>query len=352
MDENNDATKIFDDILNKDIETRIIDVRSPSEFAKGHVLGAKNIPLLSDEERAEVGTLYKRVHPAKAFDRGLELVGPKMHSYIEFAREHIGEGSAYVYCWRGGKRSQSMSWLFNMAGFKTSAIPGGYKAYRKHISATLQNEKFRLLVLGGKTGSGKTVILKELQAKGEQIIDLEGRANHKGSAFGWIGEEDQPAVEHFENMLGHDLAKLDSSKIIWIENESRMIGKIPIQADFWNTIKDSPLVNIEIPTSARVAHLSNIYDSDNKEDLIAAFDKIKKRLGGLNLQVAKDEVRANNLGKAAEIALSYYDKSYTKLLDNSEADPIYRLNFAHGNFGQIADDLIKFRIDNIDNGAK
>ncbi len=323
--------------------SNIIDVRTPAEYNLGHIIGAKNIPLLSNEERVEIGTLYKQSSPEQAFDRGIELVGPKMHTFLKEARQFIGNQEATIYCWRGGKRSQSMSWLFNMAGFKTSTIPGGYKAYRKGVARVLGNKALKLIVLGGKTGSGKTKILHELSAQGEQVIDLEGLANHKGSAFGWIGEAAQPSIEHFENSLAHQIKSLDLTKSIWIENESRMIGRIAIQEDFWPILKASPLINISIPNKDRIQHLIDTYSKDDPQDLKIAFEKIQKRLGGLRLKQAVEAVDKGDYANAAAIALTYYDKSYTNLLEKNKTEFIYKINFEHGNFAEIAKDLIVYK---------
>jgi tRNA 2-selenouridine synthase len=335
--------KLLDPFFDPNKKSNIIDVRTPAEFELGHIIGAKNIPLLSNEERVEIGTLYKQTSPEQAFDRGIELVGPKMHTFLKEARQIIGNEKATIYCWRGGKRSQSMSWLFDMAGFKTTTIPGGYKAYRKRVARILSNKELKLIVLGGKTGSGKTKILHELLEQREQIIDLEGLANHKGSAFGWIGESAQPSIEHFENLLAHKIMSLDLSKPIWIENESRMIGRIALQEDFWLILKASPLINISIPDKDRVKHLIDTYSKDDPRDLIVAFEKIQKRLGGLRLRQAIDSIDNGDYANAAAIALTYYDKSYTKLLEKNETEFIYKIKFEHGIFSKIAEDLIAYK---------
>ena len=336
------ANSLFDSLFQKDEAPKIIDVRTPAEFSQGHIIGAYNIPLLSNEERAEVGTLFKQASPTIAFDKGIELVGPKMHSFIKAAREYMADEKAYVYCWRGGKRSQSMSWLFNMAGLQSTTIPGGYKAYRQYVVKVLGQAR-NLVVVGGKTGSGKTKILHELAKKGEQIIDLEGIANHKGSAFGWIGEDAQPATEQFENILASKVKTMDLEKPIWIENESRMIGKIALQQDFWDILKTSPLVNIDIPKTERIKHLIDTYKGDSSSDLKLAFNQIQKRLGGLRLQHAVSAIDEEDYATAAEIALTYYDKSYTKLLLKNQTKNIYKLNFEQGDFARIATSLIEHK---------
>ncbi len=343
MEESEKANQILDTFFDFSFDSKIIDVRTPAEFELGHIIDACNIPLLSNEERAEVGTLYKQSSPEIAFDKGIELVGPKMHTFLKQARAYIGNDEAIIYCWRGGKRSQSMSWLFNMAGFRTKTVPGGYKSYRKYVTRVLGSKALKLIVVGGKTGSGKTEILHELRAQGAQVLDLEGLANHKGSAFGWIGEEQQPSVELFENQLAHQIKSFDIEKPIWVENESRMIGQIPLHSEFWSTLKESPLINISIPDEERVKHLVKIYTKDNCEDLKIGFEKIQKRLGGLRIKQALEALENNDYALAAKIALTYYDKSYTILLDKNQTEFIYKINFEHANFNKIATELIQFK---------
>jgi len=315
MEESEKANQILDTFFDFSFDSKIIDVRTPAEFELGHIIDACNIPLLSNEERAEVGTLYKQSSPEIAFDKGIELVGPKMHTFLKQARAYIGNDEAIIYCWRGGKRSQSV----------------------------LGSKALKLIVVGGKTGSGKTEILHELRAQGAQVLDLEGLANHKGSAFGWIGEEQQPSVEHFENQLAHQIKSFDIEKPIWVENESRMIGQIPLHSEFWSTLKESPLINISIPDEERVKHLVKIYTKDNCEDLKIGFEKIQKRLGGLRIKQALEALENNDYALAAKIALTYYDKSYTILLDKNQTEFIYKINFEHANFNKIATELIQFK---------
>ncbi|HEU4717669.1 MAG TPA: tRNA 2-selenouridine(34) synthase MnmH, partial [Bacteroidia bacterium] len=198
----------------------VADVRSPAEFAGGHIPGAFNIPLFTNEERAAVGTIYKQQGNEAAVLKGLEFVGPKMTAFILKARENAPGKKIAVHCWRGGMRSASMAWLFETAGMEVLLLSGGYKAYRNFVLSNT-GRKFDLRVVGGETGSGKTDILHELARKGEQVLDLEGLARHKGSSYGAIGQDPQPTVEQFENDFVHALTKLDPSRPVWIEDESR-----------------------------------------------------------------------------------------------------------------------------------
>ena len=230
--------KIID--LWKEREERIIlDVRTPDEYEKGHIPKALNLPLFSNEERAIVGTIYKQENPEKALLQGLDFVGIKMTRFIEKAKSLAPDKNIVIHCWRGGKRSSSMAWLLDLAGFNVKVLEGGYKAYKRYIQQQIENENFEFIVLGGRTGSGKTHILNALNDYGEQVIDLENLANHKGSAFGWIGEEAQPTTEQFENNLFEQLNNMERERRIWLENESRNIGSVYLPDAFWSKMKKS-----------------------------------------------------------------------------------------------------------------
>ncbi len=292
-------------------ERVLLDVRTPAEYRHGHLPGASNLPLFSDEERAEVGTLYKQVSPEKAFIRGLDLAGAKMSGYVKEAMRLAPGRKVAVHCWRGGKRSSSMGTLLAFSGFDVQVIEGGYKAYRNHILSEFERRKLRFIVLGGKTGSGKTVMLQQLAAMGEQVIDLEGLANHKGSAFGALGEAPQPTVEQFENELFSVFQGIDPEKRVWVENESRSIGRVFVPQGFWDQMKSSPLLRIEVPFEERIRFLIDGYGGFQPEELEACLLKIQKRMGGLNVKTALDAFHQGDLKTATEIALQYYDKSYT-----------------------------------------
>lgn len=321
-------------------QTRVLlDVRSPGEFRQGHIPGAHSFPLFTDEERAQVGICYKQKGPDDALALGLELVGPKMAGFVRSAQGLAADKRVAVHCWRGGKRSQSMSWLLRTAGFDVITLTGGYKAYRQWVLSVFQDIFLNLWVLGGQTGSGKTKVLRALRDAGEQIIDLEAIACHKGSSFGAIGENPQPTVEQFENDLADALTKLDSSKRVWIENESKSIGRVFIPLDFWQKMKMAPLINIEIPENARIENLVADYDDGDRQALIEAFERIGKRLGGQHLKTAIEALEAGNLRAAAHIALHYYDKTYRHCLDTSISPDIRHIAFDHGDPQRIADML-------------
>jgi tRNA 2-selenouridine synthase len=304
----------------------LLDVRSPAEFAQGHIPGAISFPLFSDEERAIVGTAYKHQSPDHAMQAGLSIIGPRMHEMVTKARAESAGRPIVVQCWRGGKRSGSVGWLLDFAGLPTSVVDGGYKSYRTHLRTWLEETPLNLLVLGGATGSGKTELLGELSKLGEQVLDLEGLANHKGSAFGWIGEENQPNTEQFENDIFEVLRAFDPSKRIWVENESRSIGRVFIPEILWTKMKSAFLIHLEVPLELRVQKLVEMYAEDGaKEALSASFVKIGKRLGGQHVKAALEAVNNGEYHQAAEIALTYYDKTYYYGLEQSKAPSIEKI---------------------------
>ncbi len=295
----------------------LIDVRSPGEFACGHIPGAINIPLFSDEERAEVGTIYVQSSPELAVDRGLEIVGPKMSGFVKRARS-LSEGkSLYIYCWRGGKRSNSMAWLMRTAGMKAKTMKGGYKAWRNSFYELLEKDEWKLKVVGGMTGSGKTELLSKLRERGEQVIDLEYLASHKGSAFGHIDEGTQPTTEHFINLIHTVFRSFDSKKTVWFEDESKNIGHVFIPDQLYNLIKKAPLINYTIPVNYRIDRLMEIYGKTSPSTLIDAFSKISKRLGREKTLEAIQFISEGDIRGAALIALGYYDRLYKYSLENS-----------------------------------
>lgn len=314
------------DFIRKAEKLPIIDVRSPEEFARGHMKGAHNIPLFSNEERAEVGTIYKQEGKEKAIDVGLRHVGPKLEDIVAKAREVAPDKQVLVHCWRGGMRSSSVAWLLETSGFdEVQMLSGGYKAYRKHVQRVI-GEPWNLLVLGGRTGSGKTDILKEMELAGQQVIDLEGLANHKGSAFGGIGLAEQPTVEEFENELFNKLDSFDPVAPIWVENESQSIGKVVVPREFHDQMKDAFTLYIDRPVNVRVERLVREYASQDRAQLQLALDAISKRLGGLNYKMATSALAEGDYKLVAEIALKYYDTAYQRCLNERNENYVSRLD--------------------------
>ncbi len=301
-------------------------MRSPSEYSKGHIPGARNLPLFNDEERAIVGTLYKKQGKDKAVLEGLRFVGPKMASFIEQISTINPETFIGVHCWRGGQRSQSMAWLFERGGKSNVAtLDKGYKAFRSEVLERF-SALLKLRVLGGYTGSGKTEILAALKAHGEQVIDLEGLANHKGSAFGALGQGPQPTTEHFENLLWDTIDRLDPNKVIWIEDESRHVGSCRIHDVFFEQMRAAPTLFISIPQKTRVKRLVQDYGGFDAKQLEEPILKIQKRLGGQHVKSALEALKQGDLSTVAEITLNYYDKAYRYGLE--QRDPLNKSELA------------------------
>ena len=319
----------------------ILDVRSPSEFIQGHIPDAVNLPLFDDRERASVGYAYKQVGPQRAMELGLEIAGDKLKDLVLQAEKLANGKPVLVHCWRGGKRSGSIGWLLDFTGMHVSLLLGGYKAYRGHLQKWLEEKLLPFIVLGGKTGSGKTVILRTLAERGEQVLDLERLASHKGSAFGWIGEEQQPSTEQFENEIFETLSGFDLSRPIWVENESRTIGKVFVPESLWTRMRISPLIHVEVPLDERVTKLVSDYTgSQSQMALQESFLKIRKKLGGQNVNAALEALQRNDYHTAAEIALTYYDKTYAYGLETTQAITIDQIDGSNFNAYRIADQLM------------
>ena len=312
-------------------QTAVLDVRSPAEFKKGHIPRAVNLPLFDDEQRAEIGTLYKQKGRDKAVLRGLEIVGPKMADFVRQAQRitkairtplpsnHNADNQPPpvigVHCWRGGMRSGSFAWLLQQAGFEAVVLEGGYKAYRNHIHQALERS-VHLIVISGLTGAGKTKYLHRLRDQGQQVIDLEGLANHRGSAFGAIGLGDQPSTEQFENDLYHAASELDLDRPIWVEDEGNRIGGVVVPESFHVQLRNAPAVFINVSMQRRVDHLIEVYGELPREQLADSVERIKKRLGGQHVTEAIDALERGDLKTTTEIVLKYYDKTYSKAAES------------------------------------
>ena len=296
--------------LERSASLPVIDVRSPSEFLQGHIPGAINIPLFDDLERKEVGTLYKQVNREAAIFAGLEFVGKKLAGLAREGIQQAGKKKELlVHCWRGGMRSRSMAWLFETAGITCWLLEGGYKSYRRHVREQL-DVPLTLKVVGGKTGSGKTAILSQLSLLGEQVIDLEALARHKGSAFGALGEAAQPTTEQFENELCRIAGGLDRRRRVWIEDESRNIGKCVIPLELYRQMREGETFFLDIPREERARHLVGAYASHPPEELIACVQRIQKRLGGDRTVEAIEAIGREDFLTAVMVSLHYYDKAY------------------------------------------
>jgi tRNA 2-selenouridine synthase len=306
--------------------TPLIDVRSPGEFGKGHIPGAVNIPLFTDAERAHIGTTYVKVSQEKATGLAYDYVEPKLDDFILKSKQIAGEGNVTVHCWRGGMRSQLFAQHLNENGFSDIAvIQGGYKAFRNHV-LNFFTTPFNFIIVGGYTGSGKTYIIRELSKRSKQVIDLEELARHKGSAFGHIGLGGQPSSEQFENDLFEAWRKLDRSKPVWLEDESRNIGGVNIPMALYHQMQNAPIFFLHIPKEQRAKHLVKEYAGMDSSALIESIKKLNKRLGGLNTTKALQLVEERNFFEAAMITLAYYDKAYLKGLNYRNKDTIMNVS--------------------------
>lgn len=320
----------------------LIDVRSPGEFQKGHIPGATNIPLFSNEERAHVGTVYKQQSKEKAIEVGFKYVTPKLNYFVSESKKLAPNGVVAVHCWRGGMRSKSFAKHLEENGFKTVyVISGGYKAFRNYALESFKTIA-NIIVLGGYTGSGKTHILDIFKEKNEQVIDLERLANHKGSAFGGIGNGGQPTIEQFENNLFWQWKDMDYAKTIWVEDESHRIGMVNIPMNFYLNMRSCPVIFIDIPRDERAKELVLDYSNCDKKELAVSISRISKRLGGVNTKRALEELEKENYLEVAKITLKYYDKYYLKGLRNREHTNIFQLKIEKIDFQKNANQILKF----------
>jgi tRNA 2-selenouridine synthase len=319
----------------------LLDVRSPGEYTTGKLPNAESLPLFTDAERAEVGTLYKQTSPDAALLSGLEIAGGKMRWLVEEARRLAPNNKVVVHCWRGGQRSGSVSWLLERAGFEVAKLTGGYKSARHYIRKYLGEDRHKLRVLSGPTGSGKTPILLAMRAQGAQVIDLEGLANHKGSAFGGLGEAPQPSTEEFENQLFAALRSIPEGATIWLEDESRLIGHVYLPDEFYDRLCSAPVYALEQPLEWRVEHLVENYAKYPKDQLEASFRRIQKRLGGQHLKAAVEALANDDFASAARIALVYYDKAYHHYGERRQARVVATVRAVSKSAEEVARQLMR-----------
>lgn len=292
----------------------LVDVRSPAEFAGGHIPGAVNIPLFDDVERALIGTLYHKQSRDHAIVKGLDIALPKVFAYLESLKQAVNGKKLAVHCWRGGMRSGMMAEVFSKAGYSVILLEGGYKAYRSFIRDSF-SVKADVVVLGGYTGCGKTEILSALANEGEQVIDLEHLASHKGSVFGALGQGPQPSNEQFENDLYDIWAGMDAKKRIWLEDESRSIGKVALPPPVYEQITNAIMIEVMLDKEQRIARLVYEYSSFPKELLAEAILKIKDGLGGTRFKLASTALEESNFSMVTEVVLDYYDRAYQRAID-------------------------------------
>jgi tRNA 2-selenouridine synthase len=302
----------------------VVDVRTPAEFIQGHIPGAHNLPLFDDAERAEIGTLYKQQGRRSAVLRGLAIVGPRLDTMASTLALHAARSPDQplrLLCWRGGMRSASVAWLACQLDLSVCLLEGGYKAYRRWV-LSLFEQSWPLRLLGGRTGTGKTDLLLELQKRGVAVVDLEGLAHHRGSSFGGLGLPPQPSSEHFENRLAMSLDALRPAAEIWLEAESVQVGRCRIPLAVWHQMKAAPVLDVQRPLEQRIANLVGIYGVQDPEALAEATSRIARRLGPQRTAIALEAIARRDWGGACSQMLDYYDRCYDHDLSRHCTQPV------------------------------
>lgn len=287
----------------------VLDVRSPAEYAQGHIPGAISFPLFTDAERTEVGICYKQQGRDAAVELGFAIAGPKFAGFLQQAKALTGDRHLRVHCWRGGMRSGAMAWVLEMGGFQVTTLEGGYKAFRHWVLNTFEQPR-SLLMLGGMTGTGKTDILHTLAVQGEQVLDLEGLASHRGSSFGALMLPPQPTNEQFENLIAVQWSQFSPQRRVWVEAESLRIGTCRVPKALFAQMEQAPVLEIIRSKAERLALLVDLYAQAPLQELITATERIRKHLGGLRTQTAIALLQQQRFAEAFDQVLDYYDRTY------------------------------------------
>lgn len=304
-------------------ELTLIDVRSPSEYADSTIPGSLNIPLFDDEERAEIGTLYKQVSIQAAKDRGLEVVSAKLPQFIkQFAAI---PGRKAVFCWRGGMRSKTTATLLSLMDIRALRLQGGYREFRKWVVATLEQFEFKphAVVINGYTGSGKTSLLQRLEQAGYPVLDLESMAAHRGSVFGQVGLRPNNQ-KTFEALLALRLQELNDQPYVLMEAESKRIGKVFIPAFLMAAKSKGSHLFLDVPMFRRVEHIIEEYDpQSHKQDCLDAFTLIKKRIHTPVAAEIEGHLQDGRFAEAVALLLAYYyDPRYEHSADQYEQERV------------------------------
>ncbi|MFC5446886.1 tRNA 2-selenouridine(34) synthase MnmH [Paenibacillus aestuarii] len=301
----------------------MIDVRSPSEFRDSTIPGSLNIPLFNDAERAEIGTIYKQVSIQAAKDRGLEIVSAKLPAFVK-AFEQL-KGQKVVYCWRGGMRSRTSATVLSLMGIRAYRLTGGIRTYRKWVVETLEQMELKppSIILLGHTGIGKTAILRQLQAEGRPVLDLEYMAGHRGSIFGQVGLRANNQ-KTFESLLLQEVLQIQDAPYVLMEGESKRIGKA-VLPDFIIRKKEAGTqLFIEMPIEERVRHiLADYQPNDNKAELLQAYMHIKDRIHTPIAKEIETSLRDEQYAHAVRLLLEhYYDPRYEHAMRQYEQERV------------------------------
>jgi tRNA 2-selenouridine synthase len=316
----------------------VFDVRTPAEYTQGHIPGAINLPLFSNDERAVIGTIYKQQGRNKAVRAGLKFAGPKLPELVD-KTDQEGSKQVLMYCWRGGMRSGSLAWLLETAGFEVSVLEGGYKSFR-NLLKTIFSE-FHFIVISGNTGSGKTDLLHEIRRGGAQVLDLEALACHKGSAFGSIGEAEQPVTEQFQNDILITMTSFDPGKPVFIEDESLSIGRVVMPDELYAVKNAAPFIEVLTGREERIARLVHIYGNADHNRLEEGIKRVEKKLGGLNTKKALEALEDGDLAEVASLLLTYYDKAYRKAVTNKKKEALFSIPYTFDRTRQTALEIIQ-----------
>ena len=293
----------------------VIDVRTPLEFAEDHLPGAFNVPILTNEERVEIGTLHKQAGPQAARQRGLELTCSRFGEMVREAAGHAAGRPILVYCWRGGLRSRSMAILLEMSGYPVAQLQGGYKAFRQEVIRFFDelNPQAPLVVLHGMTGSGKTTFLNGLDRSRWGVIDLEGLARHRGSAFGALGMGEQPAQKRFDTLLWQAFRSLSAQIPVVVEGESQRIGKIQLPGRLYEVMSSGCKVWCRATLDTRVERLADEYAREEfRQPMADALERIRRKLGGGYAELKSMLDAWDVAGLARGLMVGYYDRLYYK----------------------------------------
>ena len=306
----------------------VIDVRSPAEFAQDHLPGAENLPVLTDAERAEVGTIYVQQSRFLARRIGAAYVARNIAGHLENGLADRPSGfKPLIYCWRGGQRSNAMATILEQVGWPVSLLTGGYKTYRRAVTHRLYDGEpdFRFVLLDGYTGSAKTEILGRLGKRGVQVIDLEGLAQHRGSLFGALAGKPQPSQKMFESRLLSAIDHLDLSRTILVEAESSKIGERMNPPLIWKAMLAAPRIELRAPRAARARYLVRAYRDiiENRAELEAAFSRLPVYPGRKQLENWRGMAEAGAFEDLADALVEqHYDPAYDRSSRKDEREPL------------------------------
>lgn len=313
----------------------IIDVRSPAEFAEDHIPGAINCPVLSDDQRAEVGTIYKQVSPFEARKRGARLTAENIASHLKDGLDqHLPDWKPLVYCWRGGQRSGSMARILAEIGWVVTVLDGGYKSYRQQVMEGLEQQAglIKPVLLQGSTGSAKTRILRAAAKIGVQVLDLEDLAAHRGSLLGPEPGREQPGQRYFESLIMAALENFDPSRPVLIEAESSRIGSCHLPKGLWQQMQQAPQIIIDAPIAARTAFLIDDYPH-----LIQSPEKLDRLINGMTSRHGhaicagwRDLVHKQDWNRLVTALITeHYDPAYAGSGDRRDGKILERLQTDH-----------------------